>query len=177
MTLLHALKYIVVDVDGTLTDGGIYYDENGNESKKFCTKDAAGFFAAAAVGIQMVVLTGRSSAATDRRMKELGVNCFYQGVRDKQSFLQEFMREKCLCAEEMGYIGDDLNDLAAMKIVQYIGCPADACPEIRDIAQYVSSLKGGAGAVRDIVEHILRERGEWDAAIANIYGKCDKTGC
>lgn len=169
-TLLHALKYIVVDVDGTLTDGGIYYDVNGNEWKKFCTRDAAGFFAAFAAGMEIVVLTGRACAATERRMKELRVKRFYQNVRDKRSFLKNLIEEKGISKEELGYIGDDLNDLAAMKLAGYIGCPADSCKEIQEIAQFVSTLEGGHGAVRDVIEHILRERGEWDNAISKAYG-------
>lgn len=85
------LKYIVLDVDGTMTDGGIYYDKNGNELKKFCTKDAAGIFAARKVGIQIVVITGRECAATTKRLNELEVDYLFQNIKNKKHFLQEFM--------------------------------------------------------------------------------------
>lgn len=89
---MQKIKLIVIDVDGTMTDSGIYYDENGNEWKKFCTKDAAGFFAAHKLGIKIMVLTGRECAATERRMKELRVQYLCQNVKDKMGYLSEFMK-------------------------------------------------------------------------------------
>ena len=115
------LKLLVVDVDGTLTDAGIYYDENGNELKKFCTKDAAGFFAAHSVGIKIMVLTGRECAATTRRMTEMKVEYLFQNVKNKVDFLRTFMNQHNLKKENVGYIGDDLNDLPPMMLVGYIG--------------------------------------------------------
>lgn len=164
------IKLFVVDVDGTMTDGGIYYDEHGNETKKFCTKDAAGFFAAKQVGIKTMVLTGRECAATTRRMGELKVDYLYQNVKDKVSFLRQFLKDNSIKQEEVAYIGDDLNDLPPMQLAGYIGCPADACLEIRAIASYISEVKGGSGAVRDVIEHYLREEGLWDQAVKTVYG-------
>ena len=166
---LKSLKYLVIDVDGTMTDAGIYYDEHGNELKKFCTKDAAGFFAAHAAGIKIIVLTGRECAATTRRMNEMKVDFLYQNIKNKKEFLSEFMKEKNIAKEKIGYIGDDLNDLVPMKLTGYVACPYDSCREIKDIADYISSNKGGHGAVRDIIEHILRENGEWNKVVAQIY--------
>ncbi len=166
---LKELKYLVIDVDGTMTDGGIYYDDNGNEIKKFNTKDAAGFFAAKTAGIKIIVLTGRECAATIRRMEEMKIDFLYQNIKSKKEFLTEFMKEKNIAKEEIGYIGDDLNDLEPMKLTGYIACPSDSCREIKDIADYISSDKGGHGAVRDIIEHILRETKEWDKATAQVY--------
>lgn len=164
------IKFLVIDVDGTMTDAGIYYDENGNELKKFCTKDAAGFFAAHKVGMQIMVLTGRECSATTRRMKEMKVDYLCQNVKDKVSYLRNFMEEKGIKKEELGYIGDDLNDLQPMKLAGFVGCPGDSCAEITEIADYVSPIRGGYGAVRDIVEHMLRKSGEWENAISDIYG-------
>ncbi len=90
---LKKIKYLVIDVDGTMTDAGIYYDEHGNELKKFCTKDAAGFFAARESGIKIMVLTGRECQATTRRMKEMKVDYIVQNIRDKVTYLQNFMKE------------------------------------------------------------------------------------
>lgn len=163
-------KYLVIDVDGTMTDGGIYYDENGNETKKFCTKDAAGFFAAYQVGIKIMVITGRECKATTRRMTEMKVEYLYQNVKDKVSFLKNFMEENSIDKEEVGYIGDDLNDLPSMKLCGFVGCPADACEDVKNIADYISLVKGGYGAVRDVIEHMLKENGEWEAAISGVYG-------
>lgn len=164
------LKLLIIDVDGTMTDAGIYYDENGNELKKFCTKDAAGFFAARNVGIKIMVLTGRECAATTRRMTELKVDYLYQNIKDKVSFLTEFVKNNNIKKEELGYIGDDLNDLPSMQLAGFVGCPADSCPEIISQADYVSSINGGYGAVRDIIEHILKTSGEWDEAVSKVYG-------
>ena len=144
------IKYIVIDVDGTMTDAGIYYDEHGNELKKFCTKDAAGFFAAHKAGMK--------------------VDFLCQDVKDKKSFLQKFMSEYNIDKDEVGYIGDDLNDYEPMLLAGYVGCPLDSCPEIIEIADYVSKVRGGYGAVRDIIEHMLRENGIWSKLIEEVYG-------
>ena len=164
------IKYLVIDVDGTMTDAGIYYDEHGNELKKFCTKDAAGFFAAKEAGIQVMVLTGRECAATTRRMGEMKVDYLVQNCKDKVSYLAEFMQEHQIMKEEIGYLGDDINDYAPMGLCSYVGCQADACTEVKERADYVSTVKGGHGAVRDIIEHMLRERGEWEQITGKLYG-------
>ena len=164
------IKYLVIDVDGTMTDAGIYYDENGNELKKFSTKDAAGFFTAHQAGIKIVVLTGRECAATTRRMTEMKVDYLVQNVKDKIVYLDDFIQREKISYEEIGYLGDDLNDLAGMKKAGFAGCPEDACEEIKEICDYVSAVKGGHGAVRDIVSHLLKERGEWESAISKVYG-------
>ncbi len=164
------LKYLVIDVDGTMTDGGVYYDENGNELKKFNTKDAAGFFAAHKAGIEILVLTGRECKATERRMKELKVDFLHQNIKNKMEFLKDFIGSRNIAKEEIGYIGDDLNDLPPMTLTGFVGCPADSCAEVREKADYVSPLKGGEGAVRDIVEFILRKSGEWEEAVDEVYG-------
>ncbi len=164
------IKWIVIDVDGTMTDAGIYYDENGNELKKFCTKDAAGFFAAHQVGIKILVLTGRRCAATERRMKELKVDILSQDIKDKVGFLEAFMKAEQLDKEEVAYIGDDLNDFLPMRMTGFVGCPKDSCLEVKEIADYISPVAGGHGVVRDVIEHILRESGEWRKAVSEVYG-------
>lgn len=164
------IKFLVIDVDGTMTDAGIYYDEHGNELKKFCTKDAAGFFAAKEAGIQTIILTGRECAATTRRMREMKVDYLVQNCKDKITYLKNFMEEKQISKEEIGYLGDDLNDLPPMNMCGFVGCPQDACAEVKSRADYISGVKGGAGAVRDIIEYLLRARDEWDKIVADVYG-------
>lgn len=95
------IRFLIIDVDGTMTDSGIYYDENGNELKKFCTKDAAGFFVAKVSGIKIMVLTGRECKATKRRMQELKVDYIEQGVVDKVNFIKNFMKENNLKKENL----------------------------------------------------------------------------
>lgn len=164
------IKLFVVDVDGTMTDGGIFYDEQGNEIKKFCTRDAAGFFATKKCGIKTMVLTGRECAATTRRMAELQVDYLYQNIKDKERFLKNFITEKKILREQVAYIGDDLNDLPSMRLAGWIGCPADSCKEVKEIADYISVYSGGCGAVRDVIEKYLRDVGKWDYAISQVYG-------
>lgn len=164
------IKYLVIDVDGTMTDAGIYYDEHGNELKKFCTRDAAGFFAAKQAGIRIMVLTGRECQATTRRMQEMKVDYLVQNIKDKVTYLKEFMNANNLTGEEMGYLGDDLNDLQSMMLCGFVGCPQDACREVKEAADYVSDIKGGHGSVRDIVAFLLNRRGEWESSIREIYG-------
>lgn len=164
------IQYLIIDVDGTMTDAGIYYDEHGNELKKFCTKDAAGFFAAKRAGIKVMVLTGRECAATTRRMTEMKVDYLVQNCKDKITYLTQFMKDNGIEREEIGYLGDDLNDLPSMRLCGFVGCPKDACREVKEQADYISDVKGGYGAVRDIIEHMLRTRGEWEKIVAEVYG-------
>lgn len=163
------LKYIILDVDGTLTDGGIYYDEHGNELKKFCTKDGTGIICAKRAGIQILVLTGRECAATTRRLTELGVNALCQNIKDKVSFLKSWMSTEGVDKDDVGYIGDDINDLGSMKLCGFVGCPGDACIEVKKISNYVSPILGGHGAVRDVIEYILRKAEVWEGIVNKAY--------
>ncbi len=170
MELYKKIKIWVIDIDGTMTDSGIYYDENGNEIKKFSTKDAAGFFAAHAMKMKVMVLTGRECLATTKRMKELKVDFLYQNISNKVEFLKNFMKKHRLTREMLAYIGDDLNDLPAMSLCGFVGCPADSCLEIKERADYISPIKGGYGAVRDVIEYVFRQDNVWEKAVQNIYG-------
>lgn len=162
------IRYWVLDVDGTLTDGGIYYDNAGNEMKKFNAKDGAGIKIVHIAGMKVIVLTGRQCEATKRRMEELQVDFLFQNVKNKAEFLKSFFVDKDISADETGYIGDDLNDLSSMKLVGFSACPADACEEVRRCAHYVSPLNGGCGAVREIIEYVLKQSGEWERIIQKI---------
>lgn len=163
------IKLIVVDVDGTLTDSGIYYDDHGNELKKFSTHDAAGFFASKVCGIKSMVLTGRECAATTRRMKELQIDYVCQEIKDKVTFLTQFMEDNNLYKENVAYIGDDMNDYECMKLSGFVGCPADAVDEIKEISDYIAVIEGGKGAVRDVIKYLLSERKQWEIALKRCY--------
>lgn len=164
-------ELFVIDVDGTMTDGNVYYDNTGNEFKKFNVKDAAGFFAIHADNSEVMVLTGRECIATEKRMKELKVDYLFQNIRNKDEFLSDFIKKNCLGKRKIVYIGDDLNDFAAMKLADIVYCPKDACAEIKRIAQYVSKKCGGDGAVRDIIEYHYRKENKWGKLIEQIYYK------
>ncbi len=163
------ITHLVMDVDGTLTDSGVYYDDAGHELKKFNTKDGAGMKVAKAAGIVLIVLTGRECEATVRRMKELGVDILIQNVKDKKRWLMDYMAENALNTSQLGYIGDDINDLSAMELCGFIGCPADACREVKEIATYIASVEGGHGAVRDCIEHLLIEKGIWGRMVEKVF--------
>lgn len=164
------LKYLILDVDGTFTDGGIYYDDHNNEIKKFCAKDGTGVICARQAGIELIALTGRECVATTRRMTELHVDHIVQGVKDKGKWMRSWMMQNKIEKDKVGYIGDDINDLGPMKLCGFVGCPADACREVREMATYVSSASGGHGAVRDVIEKILREEGIWTEIVNKAYG-------
>ena len=163
-----------MDVDGTLTDGSIIYDDNGNELKRFCVKDGTGLSIAKESGIQIMILTGRYCQATERRFNELKVDFLFQGINNKADFLLSFIKEKGYVKKDVGYIGDDLNDIKAMLLCDFIGCPADSCEEVKLIANYTSSKKGGQGAVRDIIEYYLKKQGNWEKTILNNYNLAGK---
>lgn len=170
------ITHIIVDVDGTMTDGGIYYDSNGNELKRFQARDAAAFWAADALGLKMIVLTGRESFAVQRRMKDLGIRHLYQGITNKKEKIIQLMSELNFSFENLGYIGDDLNDFPGMSLAAYKACPNDACEEIKSIADYISVYNGGCGAVRDCTKHLLEKQGKWQCAVNAIkkkYGMTD----
>ena len=164
------IRYLILDVDGTLTDGGVYYDATGNELKKFAIKDGAGLVLARAAGIRTVICTGLESAAVRRRAADLKITDVYQNVSDKAAFLRDFMQQNGCDAQQVAYCGDDLNDLAAMALCGFVACPADAAPEVRAAADYVCPQAGGAGAVRGAVEAILRQDGRWQAAVQAVFG-------
>lgn len=164
-----SIKLLVMDVDGTLTDGGVYYDCQGNELKKFSIKDGAGLFIAKEAGLKLMILTGRECAATKKRMEELKVDYLFQQIGNKEDFLADFIKNNHYHKSEIGYIGDDINDLAAMRLVGFIGCPADSAKEVLEIADFISKRKGGQGAVRDIIEYILQEMNVWEKTVSSAY--------
>ncbi len=167
---MEALKYFVIDVDGTMTDSGIYYDDEGNELKRFSTRDGEAIKLARSLGIKIIVLTGRSCNATKRRMEELHIDFFSQAVLDKYVWLAEFLQKNSIRREELGYIGDDINDFKAMDLAEFVGCPSDSCREVIARADYISTVQGGHGAVRDILEYYLRSIGQWEEAFSKVYG-------
>ena len=150
------VQLIAIDVDGTLTDGGIYYTENGEEFKKFSVKDGLGINLAHDAGIEILVITGRKSQIVSRRMRELKVDYIVQGVENKAKFLENFLKEKSISPKNVCYIGDDLNDLDAMKLCFFKCCPADAVDEVKLVVDFISCKNGGYGAVRECIEWLIK---------------------
>ena len=166
---MNKIKQLIIDVDGTLTDGGIYYDSHGNEMKKFNTKDGTAFALARAAGIKLIVITGRESECVKRRMTELHVDILEQNVKDKTEWIKQYLIQNEIDGGEVGYIGDDLNDTKAMKLCGFVGCPADACREVKEIATYISEHNGGYGAVRGCIEYLLMKQESLESAIEKAY--------
>ena len=164
------IKLLILDVDGTMTDGGVYYDATGNELKKFAIKDGAGIVLARAAGIQVMICTGRACEAVRRRAADLHIEYLYQNVADKAAFLRGFLAEHHFSREQAAYCGDDLNDLAAMALCGFVACPADADAAVKARADYVCPQKGGEGAVRGAAEEILRREGRLESAVQAAFG-------
>jgi len=150
------IKMLVMDVDGTLTDGTIYVGMEGEMMKAFHVRD--GYVIAHVLpqlGIVPVIITGRSSKIVERRAAELNITHLYQGVADKLSCLQKLAQELHLSPEQIAYIGDDLNDLDCIRYCGYTGCPADAAGQVCRAVDYVCKHDGGKGAVREFIESMM----------------------
>ena len=160
------IDLLVLDVDGVLTDGLVFYDDAGRELKAFDVKDGAGIKYWHRVGKRSAILTGRSSPLVERRGGELGVTVIRQGAMDKLPVLREILAELNVPAERAAYIGDDLPDLPAMRECGLAITVADAVEEIIGAADWVSPHNGGRGAVRWAVERLLRAGGLWDGILS-----------
>lgn len=151
------IRLLVMDVDGTLTDGRIYVGAEGELMKAFDVKDG---YAIAHIlpqlGITPVIITGRSSKIVEKRAQELGISHLYQGVGDKLAKLKEIAGEIGAEPEEIAYIGDDVNDLDCIRWCGCTACPADAAPDMIEAVDYVCKRNGGRGAVRELVDTLLR---------------------
>jgi 3-deoxy-D-manno-octulosonate 8-phosphate phosphatase (KDO 8-P phosphatase) len=160
------VAWIVLDVDGTLTDGKIVYDDKGGEAKAFHVADGLGIVMAQMMGLRVAILSGRRSVAVERRMAELKVTDIIQGAGDKADKLHGLMREHRLKADQVAYVGDDLNDLPAFDVAGVRIAVANADALLLQRADYVTPRPGGAGAVRDAIDEILRRQAKYEDAVA-----------
>lgn len=154
------IRYLVMDVDGTLTDGKIYMGESGEVCKAFDIKDGCGIrMILIPAGIKPVIITGRSSKILENRCNELGITELHQGISDKVGCLNALLGS-APDYSKVAYIGDDINDLSCMRLIRenggVIGCPADAVGEVKDAANYICTRNGGNGAVREFIEWIVK---------------------
>lgn len=154
------IRYLVMDVDGTLTDGKIYMGTNGELMKAFDIKDGHGIHdILPTLCITPIIITGRSSSIVQNRCKELGVTQLYQGVSDKLGLLKQVLQEQGSNPSEVAYVGDDLNDLQCMLYIKdnggIIGVPNDAYQQVKDMASFVAKSSGGNGAVREFIEYLI----------------------
>lgn len=165
------INTIFLDVDGTLTDGRVYLDNGKNEFKSFNVKDGLMVVAAIKLGYDVIIMTGRKSEVVARRAAELGIKEYYQGVRDKKQALEKLMKEKEITYGNLAYLGDDLNDLAVMKEARFAGCPSDAAAEVKEVSDLISECRGGEGAVREILTHLLKAKGDYHKVVESFSEK------
>lgn len=150
------IRFLVMDVDGTLTDGKVYISADGEVMKAFDIKDGYGIREILPkYGITPVIITGRTSKIVEKRAAELGIKELYQGKHDKFGTFLYVLRKFDCAPEEVAYIGDDVLDKPCMDLCGIVGCPADAVDAVREVANFVSSKKGGEGAVREFIEWII----------------------
>ncbi len=163
------IRLLVSDVDGVLTNGAITYGSGDLESKTFNIKDGLGLRLATWAGLPVAWLSGRRSDAVTRRAAELGVR-LYEGIADKDAGLRQVADDHGVTLAEIAYVGDDLNDLPALLLAGLPIAVADAVPEVQAVAAHITAAPGGAGALREVVEMILRGQNRWDDAVAVYLG-------
>lgn len=162
------VKLLLLDVDGVLTDGGMWFGPEGEAFKRFDVKDGHGIVMWRLAGGRTGILSARNSASTASRAKELRLDPVLQGKRDKRTGFAEALALTGLAAEEVAYMGDDTNDLAPLSLAGLALAPADATPEARAEAHLVMQAPGGRGAVREACELLLRAQGHWDDVIRRL---------
>lgn len=150
------IKMLVMDVDGTLTDGRIYMGSSGEVMKAFDVKDGYGIVQIKKHGVIPVIITGRESDIVRRRAQELGITELYQGVTDKLQKLKEVAEKYRCVSDEIAYIGDDRNDLECMQYCRMTACPRDAVEEVKKAVMYICPEEGGRGAVREFVDYLMQ---------------------
>jgi 3-deoxy-D-manno-octulosonate 8-phosphate phosphatase (KDO 8-P phosphatase) len=162
---LDAIKMLVLDVDGVLTDGTILVDSSGGESKSFSIIDGHGIKMWKRAGLKIAFLSGRASATTKYQAKELAVDFCLNGRRDKLKGLNDLVRMSKISPGQIAYVGDDLPDLPVIKCAGFSAAVANAVDEIKQAADYITKHNGGEGAVREIIEYILKKTGRWNAIV------------
>lgn len=160
------IELLLLDVDGVLTDGGIVYADDRTEIKRFHVRDGSGLKLWRLAGKRAAIVSGRKSPVVDVRAAELGIAPVLQGRDDKLAAFESVLAETGLRPEFVCAVGDDLPDLPVMRRCGLAVAVADACPEVREAAAYVTTVPGGHGAVRDAIEWLLKLQGTWDGLVA-----------
>lgn len=158
---LKKITTFILDVDGVLTDGTILVLENGLQARRMSVRDGYALQLAVKRGYSVLVISGAAASPVVDRLNKLGIADVYMGVHDKRAIVEKYAKEKGVQREELLFMGDDMPDLEVMQSVGLPVCPADAATEIKEISAYVTSLKGGEGCVREIIEMVMKLRGNW----------------
>src|SRR2546426_5337473 len=156
--VLKRIRLVAMDVDGVLTDAGMYYSESGEELKKFNTRDGMGIKLLQAAGLVTALITMEETKLVTRRAEKLAIPEVHQGARDKLAVMREMVARHGLTLHQMAYIGDDVNDLEVLNAVGFSAAPADALPAVRNAVDYVCRQKGGEGAGREVADLILEAK-------------------
>ncbi len=163
-----AIDMLILDVDGVLTDGRVTYTDDGREIKSFHVRDGAALRYWLDAGREAAIISGRDSAAVTRRAQEMGITHIRQGSSNKLPVLRELVQRTGRRPEQVAVIGDDLPDLPLLRNVGLGIAVADACPELRAIAGYVTRERGGNGAVREVIEMLMHEQGTWQPLLDRL---------
>lgn len=158
--IIRNIKLLILDVDGVLTDGALYYSDKGEHIKRFNTRDGQGIKLAQAYNLEIAIISARKTEIVDNRFKELGVKHIYQHCYDKAKKINELSSELKISLEQVGYIGDDILDVPPLEIVGLPICPKDAHPTALTKAKLVTETAGGDGCVREVIDLILKEQGK-----------------
>ncbi len=161
------IKLILLDVDGVLTDGAVVMYGDGSESKRFHIRDGIALVWAQRVGLKVGILSARHSATTNQRAAQLGISLVYQGVASKAAAYDQILIDTAVTDTQVAYMGDDIVDLAVLRRVGLSAAPGDAVAEVRSGVDFVSTRNGGDGAVREMVELILRTQGHWTSIVSS----------
>jgi len=158
---LHDITTFIFDVDGVLTDGSVFVNENGEQTRAFNIKDGYAIQLAVKCGYRVCAISGSRSKAAVYRLNSLGVTDVYMGTHTKAERFKIYLEEKITHASQVLYMGDDIPDLEVMKLVGLPVCPADAAEEIKAVSTYISPIAGGRGCVRDVIEKVLKIQQKW----------------
>lgn len=159
------ISLFITDIDGVWTDGGMYYDQTGNEWKKFNTADSAGVLFLRLLNIPTAIITGENTAIVKRRADKLGIHHLYMGVKDKLGVAKDLVQQLGVSLEEVAYIGDDINDISLLQKVGLSACPANAPDYVANFVDWQIPVKGGDGAFRAFVEKYLKNKGLLDRVL------------
>ncbi len=162
---IKAVRCLILDVDGILTDGGIIMDDSGRETKRFDVRDGHGLKMLMRSGIEVVLLTGRTSQVVTHRALDLGIQDVYQGATNKLQVFKDILGKKNLPGPATAFMGDDVVDIPVLRRVGFSATAADAHDDVKDVVDYVAKKGGGRGAVREICELILQVQGRWKEAM------------
>ncbi len=161
LSLFKPITTFVLDVDGVLTDGTVQLLPGGEQSRRMNTKDGYALQLAVKTGYRVVIISGGQSEGVRLRLQGLGITDIYQGCADKKEQLRDYVLEHGLQWSQLLYMGDDIPDYWPMQLTGLPTCPADAVPEVKSIARYISPVNGGQGCVRDVIEKVLKLNGHW----------------